>query len=102
MPNHYCNFCNSEIRWATTPRGARIPLEASPDPKGRYLLTFTGGPRQKDKRAIATYVDEPEATKLHHEGELLWARHNTDKCSGPRPPVPPAIRARLQARKKKP
>lgn len=83
---HACRDCGAPIRWATTPKGKRIPLDESSDPQGNWLYTgpkevtyLHGWELERHRIAIAT-----------RETSRLLFNHHSATCTEnrPRPHVP--------------
>lgn len=70
-----CERCGDPIRWATTPSGKRIPLEASPDPRGTYLVGPVRDAITGQTDTIATPLKRAEIIDAKAHGELLWLAH---------------------------
>lgn len=56
-----CKSCGSEIFWAKTIKGASIPIDAKPSPRGNIILSENGTALvYRDPSAIAPrYANEP-------------------------------------------
>lgn len=70
-----CEQCGDPIRWATTPSGKRIPLEASPDPRGTYLVGPVRDAVTGQTDIIATPLKRAEIIDAKADGSLLWLAH---------------------------
>lgn len=109
-----CRSCQAPIRWARTPKGARMPLDLEPVANGNIHLGWVGGDElafvltdqadiagcQADGTPLyvshfATCPDAPSHRKCRRGGTHVYARdgaHYDDgrclKCGNPRPPIP--------------
>lgn len=67
-----CGSCGAPIRWAKTPAGKRIPLDAEPDrARGNVRLGYIGG----EELALVLAGAELEAARI--DGDLFLAHFAT-------------------------
>jgi hypothetical protein len=85
-----CRRCQARIRWAFTPAGRRMPLDADPDPEGNVYW----GPTPEDPHRLARVDRDLVAAALTGQlsGDVYMPHHAT--CGnppprGPRQPRPP-------------
>lgn len=84
--NSGCNKCGAPIRWASTPKGKRIPLDESSDPQGRWLYT---GPREV-KYLADWEIERHRIAFATGQTRRLLFQHHSATCpeARPRPHVP--------------
>lgn len=83
----YCNFCSAEIMWLVTPRGARMPVNATPDPR-------RGNVRRNG--TLAQILSADDAAAARDAGAGLRVHHATTcphaaRWSKQRPKAEPAV-----------
>ena len=54
MKTSECRTCGSQIVWATTEKGKKMPLDAEPTSKGRFVLEGD----DKDRKAVFVHDDQ--------------------------------------------
>jgi hypothetical protein len=63
--NQRCRTCGARVLWVVTERGNKMPLDADPDPAGRFVLADGDPP-------LAVYVGEGSAAR---PGEGRYQSH---------------------------
>lgn len=65
-PPEPCNYCTDPIRWLTTRRGARMPVDADPDPDRGNVVVVGGQAGVLDRRRAAAARNRGVPLYLHH------------------------------------
>jgi hypothetical protein len=83
---HACNKCGAPIRWVTTPRGRRAPLDESSDPNGRWIYTGKNTAEQLEKWEAERHRIDIATGQTR---QLLFQHHfATCPAARPQPEVP--------------
>lgn len=53
MSTATCRSCGAEVTWVVTTNGKKMPVDAEPDPEGKFLLN-------DDDPPLATYVHDDQ------------------------------------------
>lgn len=61
-----CNYCDARIRWVTTTRDVRMPLDARPDADRGNVLVLTSG---------AGVLNDGQAAAARARGVELYLHH---------------------------
>lgn len=69
-----CNFCGSPIRWLTTRREARMPVDADPHPARGNVVIVGGHAGVLDRRRAAAARARGVPLWLHHAASCPHAR----------------------------
>lgn len=72
MTTSACRSCSAPIRWARTPKGKMIPLDAEPNRDGRIRLGHIGG-----EEVALVLTDPAEIAAAEFEGELYVSHFAT-------------------------
>lgn len=79
-PDDQCNHCAAPIRWLTTSTGARMPVDAAPDPDRGNVVRLGGVASVLGKQAAAARAAGVELY-LHHAVSCPFAdRWNKGKA----------------------
>lgn len=93
---HFCRDCGAPVRWVTSEKGRRFPIDPSSDSRGTFLLEPRPDASGK-KRLVAVGLDEKERVVETAKGTLLF-RHHRAVCnprSGAGSPPPPGAREEI-------
>lgn len=75
-----CRDCRAAMLWATTPRGARLPLDVEPADPNRGKRTYLVLERERDWRLAVEIADPEIAGEVLHLGMGLRTCH-FDTCT---------------------
>lgn len=85
-----CRYCGFPIRWACTPLGHRLALDASSDPDGNVQIVH----------GAAVFLSVEEALRKRSQGYLLFQRHVCAGAHGKRRAgMPEREKQRMQQRR---
>jgi len=68
-----CRSCRAPIRWAVTAAGAKMPLDAEPNPAGNVRLHR---PEAADPLAVVCRPQEAEEARRLGFGDQLYMPHH--------------------------
>lgn len=80
----HCQYCDEPVKWAfvARPGGRRIPLDASPDPAGNFLV-YKRRDGDGHEHTVALWLDAQEAASERARGALLWKAHQATCAKRP-------------------